>query len=218
MSSFPLQVYNLIRLQIIETMALTQPVADFYEVLGPFYEFVFSEKPNGKVNGSAGFVLERSTQEMNGHTPVSDSNDGESDGEEFSDTYDHVAEDHRPGSQNEIISARGEAELVPSRFGLNRAISQPAPPRVQSNRLTSSTPCHTSSSLVASGGDGRGPPQGRVVPSDVSEQIAMAVLRLQQGMDQVSGRLDLIERKLSTNKKVSNPILTVTLQLGFMLK
>ena len=195
--------------QIVETMALTQPVADFYEVLGPFYEFVFSDKPNGKVgNGNAGFVSQgssTSSQLMNGHTPVSDPDMDESEGEEFSDTYDHVTEDHRPGSQNEIISARGEAELTPSRFGLNRAMSQPVSSRVQSNRPTTSSPTHGSSSLATSGsGDGRGPYQGRSGgPSDVNEQIALAVLRLQQSMDQVSGRLDSIERKLAVSKRVS---------------
>lgn len=31
---------SFLSVQIVETMSLTQPVADFYEVLGPFYEFV----------------------------------------------------------------------------------------------------------------------------------------------------------------------------------
>lgn len=181
-------------------MALTQPVADFYEVLGPFYEFVFSDKPNGKVNGVGGL---QGSQEMNGHTPVSDGNDVESDGEEFSDTYDHVTEDHTPGSQNEIISARGETELTPSRFGLNRTTNQPMSSRVQSNRSALSSSSHFPSAMTASGGDGRGPQQGRVGPSDVNEQIALAVLRLQQSMDQVNGRLDSIESNMAVNKRVS---------------
>lgn len=182
-------------------MALTQPVADFYEVLGPFYEFVFNDKPNGKANGVGG-PQGTSSQEMNGHTPISDGDDVESEGEEFSDTYDHVTEDHRSGSQNEIISARGETELTPSRFGLNRTTSQPVSSRVQSNRSTYSSSSHLPAAMTASGGDGRGPQQGRVGPSDVSEQIALAVLRLQQSMDQVSGRLDSIERSIAVSKRV----------------
>lgn len=49
-------------MQIIETMSLTQPVADFYEVLGPFYEFVAADKKkNGAINGSAIIPEETST-------------------------------------------------------------------------------------------------------------------------------------------------------------
>jgi acyl-CoA-binding protein len=41
-------------LQIVEAMSLTQPVSDFYDVLGPFYEFVAPEKQaSPKINGNA---------------------------------------------------------------------------------------------------------------------------------------------------------------------
>lgn len=130
--------------QIIETMSLTQPVADFYDVLGPFYEFVFPDKSGAKVNGNAitpssgpkthAVTGEKVTAcDIESHTRAStatrvngcvngDAIETESDGEEFSDTYDHMTEENSVGvngrrvSSDEIISARGEAELTPPRF------------------------------------------------------------------------------------------------------
>lgn len=42
-------------------MALTEPVADFYEVLGPFYEYVAldKKKTNGHMNGNVIIPEER---------------------------------------------------------------------------------------------------------------------------------------------------------------
>lgn len=163
-----------ILLQIIETMSLTQPVADFYDVLGPFYEFVFPEnKVTAKANGnvvipSSGPKNQSGTGtnsyttmtprlkfpiaavRVNGHVN-GDTIETESDGEEFSDTYDHVSDEKsvvngRRVSSEEIISARGEAELTPHRFastsGSRSGSARSQPPR--SSRTLSSGPSNDS--------------------------------------------------------------------------
>lgn len=119
-------------------MSLTEPVADFYEVLGPFYDFVAvdKKKKNGEyMNGNAMIPEDRdvsstanfnckqwilsslnacsnnlclpaiptrkqendSSEQASGHKGMNGLTNGvvhecESEGEEFSDTYDHISE------------------------------------------------------------------------------------------------------------------------------
>lgn len=206
--------------QIVETMALTQPVAEFYDALGPFYDFVFpdnkeNKSPSKTKNGNAVFVASTPVEKrhLNGglHVTQADHDTNESEGEEFSDTYDHVADDssghalqHKMASVTdgeEIISARGESELTPPRFGaLGRHYSLAG----RSMSTTHSGPGHSRSesgvgypvgSSGASGGNG-GSGSGPVAIPEVNEQIAVAILRLQHSMEQVCYRLDSIESRI----------------------
>lgn len=88
---------------------------------------------------------------MNGYVN-GDANETESEGEEFSDTYDHISEDNaangnadRKVNADEIISARGEAELTPPRFGSTSA-SRSSSSRAQSSRVDRSLRPGTSGS------------------------------------------------------------------------
>jgi acyl-CoA-binding protein len=216
--------------KIVETMALTEPVADFYEVLGPFYEYVEldkKKKPNGYMNGNA---IIPEDNEINVTSPVAkpnkhdDVNNGESrpvngitngavhecesDGEEFSDTYDHIAEDPSPtpinGKGDEIISARGEAELTPPRFTANIA-NRSSAGRQQNSRGTVNQIAAPGSSQGSAGGSGGGGHfSGREPIPEVNEQIAVAVLRLQQHMEHVVNRIDSLESRLG-NVNTSKP-------------
>ena len=206
--------------QIVETMSLTQPVADFYEVLGPFYEFVFPDKET-KVpsktstrNGSATFAGS-STATQNGGLHLSSPVDNESEGEEFSDTYDHITESYPQATStpqmissvtdgDEIISARGESELTPPRFGHLSQVSRLRGGSSSGQTSTARFPgqgygssAAPGSSGAAGGDDGSGNSAQRPVSlPEVNEQIAVAILRLQHSMEQVCYRLDSIENRI----------------------
>lgn len=225
--------------QIVETMSLTQPVADFYEVLGPFYEFVFPDKEK-KVssktsarNGSATFAGS-STGNHNGGLYLSSSVDNESEGEEFSDTYDHITESHSQATStpqmlsvtdgDEIISARGESELTPPRFGhlsqvsrLRGGSSSGQTSIARSSGQGYGSSASSGSSGAAGGDEGPGNSAQRPVSlPEVNEQIAVAILRLQHSMEQVCYRLDSIENRIERanpsviDNKVSLCVVTVT--------
>jgi acyl-CoA-binding protein len=212
--------------QIVETMALTQPVADFYDVLGPFYDFVFPDKSPTKTpvkNGNATFAATASAapiekKHLNGGLPSQvyhqDTVENESEGEEFSDTYDHISDEsnaqvsHRQVSSSvtdgdEIISARGESELTPPRFGrvghsysqAGRSMSsgQPGSPQHGYGSAGSDYPLGSAGASGGNGGSGGRPP---VSIPEVNEQIAVAILRLQHSMEQVCYRLDSIESRI----------------------
>ena len=101
-------------------------------------------------------------------------------------------------SADEIISARGEAELTPPRFGMTSSSNQQSSSRSSSNRqvrqMESSGP---GSSSGSAGGDRDKPQRHETVP-DFSEQIAFAILRLQQSMEQVELRLHSLEQQIRT--------------------
>lgn len=127
-----------------------------------------------------------------------------SDNEEFSDSYDSInneLSDQSNGSQvksDEIISARGETHLNPPRFSGNSVSSRPVSTNEPSQRSTRSQQDNFAPSSAGSTGGGNGHPASRVIP-EVNEQIAIAILRLQQSMEQVCNRLDSLETQIRMN-------------------
>lgn len=207
--------------KIVETMALTQPVADFYDALGPFYEFVFPNEnknptsENKAKNGHAIMLSDKpsssstpsisSTVKANGYVNGDVYSECESDGEEFSDTYDHIIGDNTSTSftkaedaVDEIISARGESELTPPRFGLGHSAMRHSQSSQTGDRYSADRRLQDMSSqgASASGGYPPLPPPSRSSIPEVNEQIAVAILRLQQSMEQVVQRLDSLETRL----------------------
>jgi len=200
--------------QIVETMALTQPVSDFYEALGPFYEFVFPDKenkaPKTNTNGSATFPVDR--RNLNGGLhpyPPTTEHESESEGEEFSDTYDNMeplnvsqVSDGHLTDGDEIITARGETELTPPRFGNLNNVPRLTGGHASSTGRSSRGERHSGRSGAAGysgasgggGGNGGGYATGSL--PEVNEQIAVAILRLQHSMEQVCLRLDSIENRI----------------------
>ena len=127
-----------------------------------------------------------------------------SDNEEFSDSYDSINNepaDQPQGSQlksDEIISARGETHLNPPRFSGNSVSGRPASTNEPSSRSIRNQPDNSAVSSAGSTGGGNGHPASRVIP-EVNEQIAIAILRLQQSMEQVCNRLDSLETQIRIN-------------------
>lgn len=190
--------------KIVETMALTQPVSDFYDALGPFYEFVFpneNKNPTSENKGKNGHAVMLSDKPSSSSTPSIPStvkangyvngdvySECESDGDEFSDTYDHIIGDNTSTSftkaqdaVDEIISARGESELTPPRFGLGHSAMRHSQSQT-GDRYSADRRLQDMSSQGASSSGGYPPlpPPSRNSIPEVNEQIAVAILRLQQ--------------------------------------
>ena len=140
---------------------------------------------------------------MNGYVN-GDTNEFElSDNEEFSDSYDSLNAGFSDATNqiiaDEIISARGETQLTPPRFTggcvSNRPVSA-SEPNARGIRIQGTNP--TASSSGSTGG-GNGHSSGRSNIPEVNEQIAIAILRLQQSMEQVCNRLDSLETRIRTS-------------------
>lgn len=163
------------------------------------YSFSSSSSPDHKQEAI------RAPGKMNGYVN-GDSNEFElSDNEEFSDSYDSltsgIVDPH--GSNHlvtdEIISARGETQLTPPRFTGGCVSNRPAnnsQPNPRGVRTQGSNP---GASSAGSTGGGNGHSTSRSNIPEVNEQIAIAILRLQQSMEQVCNRLDSLETRIRTS-------------------
>lgn len=142
---------------------------------------------------------------MNGYVN-GDTNEFElSDNEEFSDSYDSLS--NGIGDSNglnqivndEIISARGETQLTPPRFAGGCVSNRPSSETENISHVgprTQSTNPGPSSSGSTGGGNGHSTNRSNI--PEVNEQIAIAILRLQQSMEQVCNRLDSLETQIRT--------------------
>lgn len=193
--------------QIIETMSFTESVSKFVEILGPFYEFVPLSKM-GTLNGDKGSDDDDDDAESEnmgnhlenkGKSRVNGYGDSESEGDEFSDTYDHIKEARGgTGSQSVPNLRSGSDSGMPSTTGSART------PRTRHPRdlAAGSLPVLASGSGGTSGGGGG--PSGSNNVSNISEHLALAVIKLQHSLDNINSRLDMLERGLgaaSTRKK-----------------
>ncbi|KAI1283012.1 Acyl-CoA-binding domain-containing protein 5 [Halotydeus destructor] len=200
---------------IVETMSLTEPVADFYEALGPFYEFVDKPKNgNQAANGNVDAIMAAGVNGTakpltNGFSgPYGDTNGltngsvHDDDLEEYSDTFDHPVGDENgiDGPEDDIITARGDSELQPSRFIQSGSQGRPSSLRQSANRGPSDSSSHVQGSMTTGGAGGSGGQYGTGDrrTGDVNEQLTLAVFRLQQSMDQVVNRVDSLENRLRT--------------------
>jgi acyl-CoA-binding protein len=212
--------------KVVETMSFTEAVTDFYQVLGPFYEFLppesiaSIESSNHKLNGDNEDIEKEITCSEEINIPRINGEDYgvDSEGEEFSDTYDHIGEDGqipiaaRNGTDysiDEILEARGGADsnpsatISPSNSSINREVSsvRSRNARQSDSRMPVSQPIG-SSSIRGTGGTGGGSGSN---PQDysigINEQLALAVIRLQQSMDQVVNRLDTLESMLTRDSR-----------------
>ncbi|KAG8194746.1 hypothetical protein JTE90_026391 [Oedothorax gibbosus] len=164
---------------------------------------------------------------LNGHSV----NGNDSDSDEFSDTLERVNDEDSPedstsnnkplNNNDPLISAKGpnivnvrggnyqrfptgrtgdSASAGPSGNGGNHMPQQP--------RGSSNQPSASSSTLMGGGGGRRGGDPNSELSSEVGEQLAMAVIRLQHIMEQVVVRLDSLETLLTqrtrTTMQVSN--------------
>ncbi|RWS11006.1 acyl-CoA-binding domain-containing protein 5A-like protein, partial [Dinothrombium tinctorium] len=207
--------------KIVETMAFNEQISEFYDVLGPFYEMVNEspKKSHNKMNGDvhrngndllAGYKFTSSYSPVNGLENGNNS-DPESDGEEFSDTFDHVANGNdlspKPvnGIVDDIISARGETDVSSRRLNPGSLASRPMSSRLHLNRGVSNPTAFdpSSNAYVVSGASGGGSGGSghyyvSTMAPDVNEQMALAILRLQQSLDQINSRINLIETRMNS--------------------
>ncbi|RWS31195.1 acyl-CoA-binding domain-containing protein 5A-like protein [Leptotrombidium deliense] len=214
--------------KIVETMSYTEEIADFYDVLGPFYEIVYESNPkkkeikmnggapsNGVGNGSdynynhknisgknmmcVTFMTVTTSTEyttFNGIENGGDS-DAESDGDEFSDTFDHIG------------NARGEAENSSRRIAASGIASRPSSSRSHLNRGATNAAFNdlNLAAAISGGGAGGGGSNGQqyIVSSaiDINEQMALAILRLQQSLDQINNRITVMETRINSTSTSS---------------
>ncbi|XP_054161756.1 acyl-CoA-binding domain-containing protein 5-like isoform X2 [Oppia nitens] len=208
--------------KVIETMSFNESVSEFYEVLGPFHEFVphdNNQATNGSNNNDIGLVNNGSNKNIECMTNVQHLNGNDfaidSDGEEFSDTYDHIGENgdipivERNGSDisiKDMISFRGgndsnpSAHISPSNSSDNRNISTN---RNRNTREVVSGQNTNASNTRGEGGSGGHGHNLHEYSVGINEQLALAVIRLQQSMDQVVNRLDALEAMLSRNSRTT---------------
>ncbi|CAG2109598.1 unnamed protein product [Medioppia subpectinata] len=219
--------------KVIETMSFNESVSEFYEVLGPFHEFL-PQEANGSDDNSNGLHnddnednelnvknnIEQQKMKVgkkipkNPYKDMSQTNGDDlgidSEGEEFSDTYDHIGENgeipvvERNGSDfsiKDMVSVRGgndssnpSAHISPSNSTNNRNVSSMRSNNGRGVPSAQDLRPHNSRGDGGSGGHGSNPHDYSI---GINEQLALAVIRLQQSMDQVVNRLDALESMLS---------------------
>lgn len=265
--------------KIVEAMSYTDNVAKFMDLLGPLFDGMpqkemFISRLNGNQESEDDIeTLEvpeeevpaytkvgkapdekRPTEKLEGHTPLNGHESSYESEDEFSDTYDHMAEEDgesvslEPEASN-LESAVGEAfqngtdrvlvqendsqlwtfyadkkrangDLPNVRGGGDeqqpRTGAPPGdvPPRVGRHArcyrrregdpaAEAILPVHGGAGGCFFGGGGRREGR-RQLPMEVSEQLAVAVLRLQHTMDEVVARLEALETLLQHSKSEQN--------------
>lgn len=221
--------------KVVETMSFNDSVSEFYEVLGPFHEFLPQESngTNDRLNGDdteehipserLNQIIKAGKKSKNPYKDINELNGEDfgidSESEEFSDTYDHIGGVGENGeipiadrngihfSIDNIVSARGgtdsnpSAQISPSNSTNNRIVSSVMNRNVRelgTGVTQDSGPSNSRAAGGSGGGHGSNPHDYSI---GINEQLALAVIRLQQSMDQVVNRLDALEAMLTRESR-----------------